>query len=127
MLNFCWSNTKRFLCVLVVFGKYFVFAKIVKFFKNSVALFWRLNRGSVQSHAPVASPHRDFSWLTGGSMSQSWKILSIFFKIWVFNVSRGSVWRLVHGWRFQLRGYSEIFATYLATLSRVELPVTKNT
>ena len=95
MLNFCWSNTKIFLSVLVVFGKYFVFAKIVKIFKNSVAPFWRLSRGLVQSHAPVISPHRDFSWLTSGSMSQSRKILRIFFKIWVFNVSRGSDWQLV--------------------------------
>ena len=52
MLNFCWSNTKRFLSVLVVFGKYFAFAKIVKNFKNSVVLFWRLGCGSVQLHAP---------------------------------------------------------------------------
>ena len=75
VLNFCWSNTKRFLSVLVVFGKYFVFAKIVKFFKNNVALFWWLSCRLVQSHAPVASPHRDFSRLIGGSMS----ILCAFF------------------------------------------------
>ena len=30
ILNFCWSNTKRFLSVLIVFGKSFVFAKISK-------------------------------------------------------------------------------------------------
>ena len=65
--------------------------KIVKIFKNSVALFWLLSRGLVQSHALVVSPHRDFLRLTGGSISQSQKILRIFFKIWVFNVSRGSV------------------------------------
>ena len=59
-------------------------------------------------------------------MSQSRKILRIFFKIWVFNVSRGSVWRLVRRWRFPSQGYLEIFAAYLTTLSRVELPVVKN-
>ena len=83
MLNLCWSNTKRFLSVLVVFGKYFVFTKIVKFQKQCCPV-WRLSCGLIQSHTPVLSPHRDFSWLTGGSMSQSRKILRIFFKFWVF-------------------------------------------
>ena len=98
-----------------------------KNFKNSVALFWRLSCRLVQSHVPVVSPYRDFSQLTGGSMSQSRKILRIFFKIWVFNVSHDSVWRLIRGWKVQSRGDSEIFAVYLAIPSRVELPVEKNT
>ena len=109
MLNPCWSNTKRFLSVLVVFGKYFVFTKIVKISKNSVALFWRLSRGLVQSHAPVASPHKDFSRLTGESMSQSRKILRIFFKNLGFYVSRGSIWRLVCRWKVQSRGVHRDF------------------
>ena len=127
MLNSCWSNTKRFLSILVVFGKSFVFVKMSKFFKNSVALFWRLSCGLVQSHVLVASPHKDFSLLIGGSIPQSRKILRIFFKIWVFNVSRDSVWRLLCRWKVQSRKGSEIFAAYLATLSLVELPVAKNT
>ena len=53
------SNTKRFLSVLVVFGKYFVFTKTENF-KNSVALFWRLYRGSNKSHATVASSRVSF-------------------------------------------------------------------
>ena len=77
------SNIKRFLSVLVVFGKYFVFTKIVKFQKQCYPV-WRLSRRLIQSHTPVPSPHRDFSWLTGGSMSQSRKIFRIFFKFWVF-------------------------------------------
>ena len=98
-----------------------------KNFKNSVALFWRLSCRLVQSHVPVTSPHRYFSWLTGGSLPQSRKIFRIFFKIWVFNVSRDSVWRLVRRWKVQSREGLEIFVAYLATLSQVELPVTKNT
>ena len=74
---------------------------------------------------PVASSHRNFSRLTGGSMPQSRKILGIFFKIWVFNVSCNSVWRLVRKWKVQSREDLEIFAAYLATPSRVELSVTK--
>ena len=126
MLNLCWSNTKRFLSVLVVFGKSFVFAKLSKISKTSVALFWRLSRELIQLHDLVVSSQNFFSRLTGGSMSQSWKILRIFFKIWVFNVSHDSIWRLVRGWRFHSRGYSEIFVAYLETPLRVKLPVAKN-
>ena len=127
MLNPCRSNSKRFLSVLVFFGKSFVSAKNVKIFKNCVTLFWRLSCGLVQSHVPVASPHKDFSRLTGKLMPQSQKILRIFFKIWVFNVPCDSVWRLVCGWKVHSRGDSEIFVAYLATPSRVKLPVAKNT
>ena len=120
------NHKKTFEC-FSCFWKVFCFCKNVKNLKNGVALFWRLSRGLVQSHVPVASPHRDFSQLTGGWMSQLRKILRIFFKIWVFNVSRDLVWRLVRGWKVQSQEGSEMFATYLATLSRVELPVAKNT
>ena len=48
------SSTKRFLSILGVFGKYFVW-KIWKFQKSSFALFWRLSRGYVKSRASVAS------------------------------------------------------------------------
>ena len=124
MLNPCWSNSKRFLSVLVVLES-LLFLQNVKNFKNSVALFWRLSRRLVQSHVPGAGPHREFSRLTDRSMPQSRKILRIFFKIWVFNAFRDSVWRLVRGWKVQSRGDSEIFAAYLATPSRVELSVAK--
>ena len=95
------------------FWKVFCFCKNVKNLKNSVALFWRLSRGLVQSHVPVASPYRNFSRLTGGSMSQSQKILRIFFKIWVFNVSHDSDWRLVCGWKLQSRGLHKNFRGFL--------------
>ena len=91
------------------FWKVFCFCKNVKNFKNSVTLFWRLSCRLVQSHVSVASPHRNFSQLTGGSMSQSQKILRIFFKIWGFKVSRDSDWPLVRGWRFQSRGVHRDF------------------
>ena len=111
------------------FWKVFCFCKKCQNFekKTSVALSWQLNLGLVQSHVPVVSPHRDFSRLSCRSMPQSQKILRIFFKIWVFNVSRDSVWLLVCEWKVQSWEGSEIFAAYLVTLSRVELPVAKNT
>ena len=120
------KHKKIFEC-LSCFSKVFCFCKNVKNFKNSVALFWRLSRGLVQSHVLVAIPYRDFSRLIGGSMPQSRKILRIFFKSWVFNVSRDSIWQLVREWKVQSRKDSEIFAAYLATPSRVELPVVNNT
>ena len=109
------------------FWKVLCFYKNIKIFKNSVALFWRLSRRLVQSHVPVVSPHKDFSRLNGGSMPQSRKILRIFFKIWAFNISCDSIWRLVRGWKVQSWEGSKIFVAYLVTLSRVELPVAKNT
>ena len=107
MLNLCWSNTKRFLSVLYVFGKNFVFVKIVKIFKSCVALFWRLSHGLIQSHAPVVSPHRDFSWLTGESMSQLRKILGIFFKIWFFMFLAAQYSDLFAGGRSSREGYTD--------------------
>ena len=94
-LFFVDSNTKRFLSVLGVFGRYFVFTKTENF-KNSVALFWRLSHGSFKSHATVASSRVNFGDL------------------------------FVSG-RSSREGYTKIFAAYLVTSLRVDLPVTKNT
>ena len=99
---------KIFEC-LSCFWKVFCFCKNVKNFKNSIALFWWLSCGLVQSYVPVASPHRDFSRLTGGSLPQSWKILRIFFKIWFFNVFRNSIWQLIRRWKVQLLGVHRDF------------------
>ena len=62
------SNTKRFLSVLGVFGKYFVFTKNGNF-KNSVALFWRLNCGSSKSHTTVTSSRVGFGDLFASERS----------------------------------------------------------
>ena len=102
-------NHKKIFECLVVFEKYFVFTKIVKISKTML-----LYSGDS---------------ITGWSsrMSQSRNILRIFFKIWDFNISRCSDWRLVRKCRFQSWGYLEIFAAYFTTLSWIELPVAKNT
>ena len=127
MLNPCWSNTKRFLSVLVVFGKSFVFTKMSKFSKTMMFSFgnsvegWSSRMSQLWAHTEI------FSRLTGESMPQSRKILRIFFKIWVFDISRDSVWWLVRGQKVQSWESLEIFTAYLATLSQVELPVAKNT
>ena len=73
-----------------------LFLQKLKNFKNSVALFWRLNRGSSKSHATAASSRVDFGDLFASERSSR-------------------------------EGYTEIFAAQLATPSRVDLPVAKNT
>ena len=89
------SNTKRFLSVLGVFGKYFIFTKTENFI-NNVTLFWRLSRGSYKLHATIVSSQVGFGDL------------------------------FVSG-RSSRKGYTEIFVAQLTTLSRVRLPVAKNT
>ena len=90
------SNTKIFLSVLGVFGKFFFFLQKLKIFKNSVALFWQLNRGSSKSHALATS----------------------------LRVNLGD---LFTSERSSHEGYTEIFTAQLATPSRVDLPIVKNT
>ena len=73
-----------------------LFLQKLKNFKNGVALFWQLSRGSSNSHAIAASSRVDFGDLFA---------------------SEG----------FSREGCTKIFAAQLATPSRVDLPVTKNT
>ena len=120
------NHKKDFKC-LVVFGKYFVLAKIVKIFKNSVALFWWLSPRLVQSHALVASSHWDFSRLTASQCPSREKCLEYFsnFGFLMFLVAQSS--DLFVGGRSSHEGYTKIFAAYLTTSSWMELPVAKNT
>ena len=109
------------------FWKVFCFCKKCQNFKKQCCLLL-----ATQSRVgPVACPSRMSTqiffvahWRVN---AQSRKILRIFFKIWDFNVSHDSIWRLVCGWKVQLREGSENFVAYLVTLSWVELPVAKNT
>ena len=84
ILNFCWLNTKRFLSVLIIFGKSFVFAKISKISKTVLPCFGYLVAGQSSHIPPVAILHKRFLWLTGGSKSQSRKRFRNFSKFWVF-------------------------------------------
>ena len=133
ILNFCWSNTKWFLSVLIVFGKSFVFAKNSKISKISnisktvLPCSSHLIVSQYSCMPPVASLHRRFSRLTNRSMSQLQKWLRKFSKILGFYNSHDSVWRLVREWKLQSWGYTEIFAAPFVTYSRVDLPVVKNT
>ena len=103
------KNKKIFEC-FSCFWKVFCFCKNVKNFKNSVALFWRLSHELVQSHVPIASPHRDFSQLTGRLMPQSRKTLRIFFKIWFLMFLATQSSDLFAGGRSSREWYTEIFA-----------------
>ena len=126
MLNLCWLNTKIFLSVLAVFEKSFVFAKMSKISKTMLPCFGD-SVASWSSRMSQSQAHRDFSRLIGGSMSQSRKILRIFFKIWVLTFLATQSSNLFAGGGSSREGYTKIFTAYLATPSRVELPVVKNT
>ena len=126
--QFCWSNTKTFLSILIVFGKSFVFAKISKKLSKTVLpCSGDLVTGQTNRMSLITSLHRSFLRLTSKSMLQSWKRLRKFSKFWVFKSSRDSVWRLVHEWKLQSQGYTEFFTAPFATSSWVYLPITKNT
>ena len=115
----CWSNTKRFLSVLIVFGKYFGL-KNVKNFKNCAALFWRLasrvkpvacpsrelRQKVFATHwrvkVPVAKKTRNF-FFNSGFLGFSWLSLATCSRVKAL-VARFTqkVSRLPHEWTFQL-------------------------
>ena len=102
MLNFCWSNTKRFFSVLVVFGKYFVFTKSVKFFKKVLPCSGDLVAGQSSCMSPVVSSYSSFSRLIGKSLSQlQSRVLHINF--------RGSLHGFLASGTFSCKKYLENF------------------
>ena len=111
ILNLCWSNTKRFLSVLIVFGKYFIFAKMSKISKIVLPCSSDLVVGKTSRMPPVASLLSRFTRPTGGSKSQSRKRPRKFFKntgrlclaicLWV----EASVASLLKSFRGSLRGF----------------------
>ena len=122
MLNLCWSNTKRFLSVLVVFGKSFVFAKMSKILKPLLPCFgnsvvdWFSCTSQSWAHTEI------FHGSLAGRCPNREKYLEYF-----SNFGFLCFLRLVHRWKVQLWRDLEIFAAYLTTPSRVELPFVKNT
>ena len=81
---------------------------------------------------PQSQVHnKDFSQLTGDSLAGKGfsreKDLEYFSKFWNFMFFVAQIGDLFAGGRSSREGYTEIFAAQFATLSRVELPVAKNT
>ena len=109
MLNLCWSNTKRFWSVLVVFRKYFVFTKIVKISKIVLPCFGDSVVGLSSRMASVANiTQKVFAthWWVNVLVAKNTQNI---FQNLGFYVSCSSVWRLVHGWKVQLRGVHRDF------------------
>ena len=71
-------NIKIFLSILGIFGKYFVFTKTKKNFKNSIALFWRLSRGSLKSRNSTTSSRVNFGDLFANEGSSREGYIEIF-------------------------------------------------
>ena len=113
MLNLYWSITKRFLSVLVVFGKYFVSTKIVKKSKNVLPCSGDSVAGRTNRMPQSRVHNRDFLWLTGDSLAGKCfsckKDLEYFSKNLEFHAFRGSGWRLVRRWKVQSRGVHRDF------------------
>ena len=107
MLNLCWSITKRFLSVLVVFGKYFFLTKIVKNSKTVLPCSGNSVAGRT-SRMPQSQVHnRDFSRLTSNSLAGK-----------CFSREKGLEY-------FQKSRFSCFSRLRLATFSRVEGPVAR--
>ena len=78
------QTQKIFLSVLVVFGKYFVFAKMSKISKTVLPYSGDLVAGKPSHMPPVVSLLSRFMQLSSGSRLQSQKRLRNFQKFWVF-------------------------------------------
>ena len=91
------------------------------FYKNCVALFWRLSHGRTSRMPQSRVHHRDFLRFTGDSLAGKCfsreKDLEYFSKIWNFMLFAAQVGNLFVGGRSSREGYIEIFAAQFATLS----------
>ena len=75
--SICWSNTKRFLSILVVFGECFCFEKFQKIQKYFNFAFWRLTR---EFQGPSHEVTQKCLRLSGKWDFQLWKTFRKFFK-----------------------------------------------
>ena len=121
------QTKKDFWVFYFVFGKSFVFGKNIKNFKKKKKTLCCPVLATWSWVKLVASLLRRFSWLTGRSKSQLWKIFRKFFKIWFLNFFATYTGDLFVGGSSSREGYTEIFAAPFATSLRVELLVAKNT
>ena len=128
MLNFCWSNTKRFLSVLVVFGKYFSFyKKCQNFQKQCCPILATWSRISPVAYPQLRDHTVGFCDSLAGHCPSREKYLGKFSKIWVFRFLATKTGDWFVGESSSCEGYTKIFAAPFATSSWVELSVAKNT
>ena len=121
------QTQKRFLSVLIVFGKCFV-SKIFKNFKNCATLFWQLYLTGQASREPLVTSLCRSSWqLSSRSRPQSWKRLRKLSKFWVFSIFATQFGDLFASGSSSRKSYSEWFVTPVTTYSQVDLPIEKNT
>ena len=117
-------NTKRFLSILIVFGKYFCFEKFQKLCKLVLVtcLVGQANR-TPQSQAYTKGFCNS---LVSQSPSHE-KDLEIFPKIWVFRFLVTQFGDLFMSGSSSREVYLESFMAPFVTSSMVDLPITKNT
>ena len=116
--------------VLVVFGKYFVFTKIVKNSKTMLPCSGD-SVASRTSRMPQSRVHTEIFrdslathwWVNASIVKKTWNI----FQNLVFHAFAAQVGDMFAGGRSSCERYTEIFAAHLATISKVDFPITKNT
>ena len=87
ILNFCWSNTKRFLSIFNCFWKVFLFWKISKNSKNCATLFWWLIlAGHASCETLVTSLLRSSRDSLVSLYPSREKYLKRFLIFWVFSI-----------------------------------------
>ena len=123
MLNSCWSNTKRFLSVLVVFGKSLVFGKMSKISKTALPCFgdsivgWSSRMSQSRAHTEI------FLGSLAGQCPNREKYLEYFSKFGILMFLVTQFGNLFAGGRSSREGTQR----FSRLTSRVELPVAKNT
>ena len=105
----CWSNTKRFFSILIVFGKCFYFEKCQNFQNLCNSIPVTHSRRSLQSRDPSRKLTQKLSRLSGESSPLLQKRLRKISKFLGFSIFCDLVWRLVCKWKLQLQVYLECF------------------
>ena len=127
ILNFCWSNTKIFLSVLIIFVKSFVFEKISKISKTVLPCSSNLVAGQASRMPRSQAYIEGFRDSLASQCPSREKDLEFFPKIWVFKFLATQFGDLFVSGSSSCEVYSESFTAPFATFSRVDLPVAKNT
>ena len=122
------DQTQKYFCVFQLFLESILFLqKWSKSSKTVLPYFGDFVAGW-SSHMPQSQAHTEIFRNSLASKCLSRKIyLEYFSKIWVLMFLAAQYGDLFAGGRSSRKRYTEIFATYLTTLLRVDFPVAKNT
>ena len=127
MLNYMLIKHKIFLSVLIVFGKCFYFEKCQNFQKLCNPILATCVTGQASCMPQSRAYSEGFRDSLAGQSPSREKDLELFAKILIFRFLATQFGDLFTSGSFSREGYLESLVTPVATHSRVELPVAKNT